>query len=211
MDYKELQGLFVGSDAELLAKTEELTERQIAINVDTGDVVSGPGMYADLVSPKTPVALRVDAVQTTNVTIASGLNAGDTAGGKVLVDGDVVLLIAETANATNGPYVVGNTPARHPDFTTFDSIAGKAFYCTGGTNARKTYRCYSAAGGALGTDPLAFVQAQGVLLSLAGKNQLANVVASSSVTGTYRFLAENPTTGELEKVTGAVLKTYVTS
>jgi hypothetical protein len=209
MRYIELHGIIVDTNAGWLAREEEIGEKQLGYNIDTGDLVAGPGMYADLLTPKAPIALRVAAVATSNVTIASGLNAGDTVGGKVLEEGDVVLLTGETAGETNGPYVAGATPARHSNFDTFNSIAGKSFFCEGGTNKGKTYLNTNASGGTLGTTPITFNQVRGELLSLSSKGQLSNLTEASSVTNSTLFLAQDPVSGELVQVSGFTLKAYV--
>lgn len=81
----------------------------------------------------------VRAVVTSNVTIATALNAGDSAGGVTLAAGDRVLLTAQTTGSENGIYVAGATPARAYDFDTGDVGFGWLVFVREGTGASTTY------------------------------------------------------------------------
>lgn len=103
--------------------------------------------------------LVLRAVADTDVDISSGLEAGDTVGGVVLVDGYAVLLPAQTDPAQNGiyPAVASGAASRHPSFGTFNKNAGAIFSILEGDSAGETYHCTSAKGGTIDTDDLVFV------------------------------------------------------
>lgn len=67
-------------------------------------------------------AVRVAA--TGNVTIATGLNPGDTIDGVTVAAGDRVLLPVNTDPSENGIYDVGATPERTQDFDESGEIVG---------------------------------------------------------------------------------------
>ena len=103
----------------------------------------------------------VRTVATANVSIASGLEAGDAVSGVTLATNDLVLLTAQTAPAENGVYVVAasGAAARHASFATYDAHPGCYFSVCEGTGVADTlWRCTSDRGGTLGTTALAFSQ-----------------------------------------------------
>lgn len=210
MQYKELHGVFMGTRAELLAKTEELTDRQIAIATDTGDVCAGPGLCADVLPVGTDIELEVEAVATSNVTIATGLNAGDTLGGATVEAGKVYLLAGQTAAAENGPYTAGPSPTRTEGFTTYDAIAAKAFKVKGGTQANCVYRCKSATGGTLGTTALDFQKVVSGKFSLAGTAPFGSLPKKTPILADIAIIQDS-VTGLPMRVTLTELKTLITS
>lgn len=190
--------------------SDRIIERGVlAYNRDTGEMRVGPGTWATCKPVGIDVDLSVHSAANSNVTIANGLNNGDTVAGKVLVTGEFVLLTGETDNTKNGPYTVGATPARHPDFTTFDSIAGKCFHVTAGNNAGKVYRCISATGGTLNTDPILFVEVQPRVLHFSKLNQASGIVVKTSPAGTDKLFVEDGTTKDIEVMSLATLKIWV--
>ncbi len=109
--------------------------------------------------------LRVRAVATSNVTIATALNAGDTLAGHTLAAGELVLLQAQTAPAENGLYRVGPSPSRDPNWNR--QAAGGKFGAEGAydlfpgmmvwdENTDTIYFCTSSRGGTLDTTGLTF-------------------------------------------------------
>lgn len=103
----------------------------------------------------------VRTAATANVSIASGLEAGDAVSGVTLATNDLVLLTAQTAPAENGVYVVAASGAasRHASFVTYDAHPGCYFSVCEGTGVADTlWRCTSDRGGTIGTTPLAFSQ-----------------------------------------------------
>ena len=113
--------------------------------------------------------VRVSCVATSNVTIATALNAGDALGGRTLVAGDLILLMAQTAPAENGLYRCSAAPARDVNYATlanggkhgpegaYDLFPGMVVSDEQGGGI---YRCTSVRGGTLGTTALVFSQMQ---------------------------------------------------
>ena len=100
---------------------------------------------------------------------------------------------------------------RHPDFTTFDSIAGKCFHVTGGSYAGKVYRCISAAGGTLNTDPLTFIEVQPRVLHLGKLNQMTGLVRKTSFANADDILIQDATSKDIEVASLSALKTWITT
>ncbi len=102
----------------------------------------------------TPVR-TVRVVILTNVTIASQLTAGNTHNGVTLVNGDIVLLVGQSTQSQNGPYVVSASPARY--HSTFLAHVGRTYMATEGTNCAKRHIVYNgAATGTLGTTAIVY-------------------------------------------------------
>jgi hypothetical protein len=103
------------------------------------------------------IACRV--VATSNVTISTDLEAGDTIDGVALSGGDLVLLTAQTAPEENGVYIasVSGSASRHPDFDAWADFPGSYFPVNEGTlNADTLWRCTSNSGGTIGSSALSF-------------------------------------------------------
>ncbi len=103
----------------------------------------------------------VRCVSRTNVTIASGLEQGDTVDGVSLTAGDLVLLAGQTAAAENGVYVAvgagAGAASRHTSFDTYNENPGACFsVLEGTTNGRSIWQCTSATGGTIGVTALTF-------------------------------------------------------
>lgn len=83
----------------------------------------------------------VRAASTTNVTLASAVENGDTLGGTVLATGDRVGLFGQTAGAENGIYTVNasGAPTRAADADSGPKIEGTFVAVEEGTNAGKIY------------------------------------------------------------------------
>ena len=121
--------------------------------------------------------IRLRAATTANITIATALNNGDTLDGVTLATGDYVLVKNQSTAAQNGIYIVGASPARAPEYDTFDEHCGAQIAIMEGTaNADKMYFCTSNRGGTLGTNDLDFAlyataetaSTLGVLINAAG-------------------------------------------
>ena len=82
----------------------------------------------------------VRVATTTNITIATALNSGDTLDGVTLVDGDRVLVKDQTTTSQNGIYVVSSSPARSTDADATSEFAeNKLVYVTSGATNSGTY------------------------------------------------------------------------
>jgi hypothetical protein len=142
----------------------------------------------------TSLMTRVRTVSTSNITISTALNSGDTIDGVTLATNDLVLVAAQTTASDNGVYVVGASPARATAFSTYDAHAGAYFSVMEGTvNADTLWRCTSNKGGTLGTDALAFSQYLPGLQSVASRTAL-KALDTTAVTTTY--LTESGREGE---------------
>jgi hypothetical protein len=96
----------------------------------------------------------VRVAATTNVTIASALENGDSLDGVTLATNDLVLLTGQSTPAENGVYVVAASGAasRAAAFATYNDHPGRYFSVMEGTaGADKLYRCTSDKGGTLGS------------------------------------------------------------
>jgi hypothetical protein len=128
-------------------------------------------------------AIRVACVATSNVTIATALNPGDSLGGRTLVQGDLILLAGQLTAAQNGLYVCSDVPVRHPDYDSYEN--GGKFGPEGAYDrfpgmtiideqTGDSYICTSVRGGTLGTTALAFTN----LFSTASSSELASMLAA---------------------------------
>lgn len=97
------------------------------------------------------------AATTANITIATGLNAGDSIDGVTLAAGDRVLVKDQTAADENGIYIAGASPARAADFASSAEIVGAAIVVTEGTaNGGKAWLCDTPAPITVGSDDITF-------------------------------------------------------
>lgn len=122
----------------------------LAVGAGTGITVNANDVAVDTATIATVAALNaaiegfaqkddVRAVATSNVTISTGLNAGDVVDGVTLANGDRVLLTAQTASAENGIYVVSASPARAPDMSTSaEATAARVWASDEGTSNKNT-------------------------------------------------------------------------
>jgi hypothetical protein len=123
---------------------------------------------------------RVRAATTANVTIASDLNNGDVIDGVTLSTNDLVLVKNQSAQAENGVYVVGTSPARFVEFDTYDEHPGSLIAAQEGTaNADTLWLCTSNTGGTLGTTAIAFTKLV-VAGELLAANNLSDVASAST-------------------------------
>ena len=100
---------------------------------------------------------RVRVATTAAITIATGLNVGDTIDGITLAADDVVLVKDQASPAENGIYTAGPAPARAAEFTDFDDYPGAVVTIQEGTvGAGDVYRCTSVIGGTIEVDPIVF-------------------------------------------------------
>lgn len=102
----------------------------------------------------------VRAATTTNGTLATAFENGDTIDGIVLATSDRILIKNQSAPAENGIYVVAasGAPTRATDFDAWTEIVGAFVSVEAGTvNAGTQWLCNVAAGGTLGTTAITFV------------------------------------------------------
>jgi hypothetical protein len=123
---------------------------------------------------------RVRCASASNVTIATGLVAGQVIDGVTLVNGDQVLLKNQTTTAQNGVYVVSASPARASEYDTYDEHPGSLIAVEEGTtNADTLWLCTSNNGGTLGTTAITFNK-MAVAGELLAANNLSDVASAST-------------------------------
>ena len=93
----------------------------------TGAQDAATKAYVDAVKTGLDVKASVRAATTTNITIATALNVGDTIDGVTLADGDRVLVKDQTDASENGIYSAGATPARSTDADSAAELTGGTF------------------------------------------------------------------------------------
>ena len=114
---------------------------------------------------------RVRVATTANITIATGLVAGQVLDGVTLVTGDLVLVKNQATTSQNGVYVVGATPVRSSEFDTYDEHPGSLIGVEEGTaNADTLWLCTSNSGGTLDSTAIAFTKLVIAGELLAGNN-----------------------------------------
>lgn len=169
---------------ELLHVVQGGNSREVAAS----DIAALANAYADTAAANAAagVAKRgtVRVATTANITIATDLNSGDTIDGVTLATGDLVLVKSQTAQAENGIYVVGVTPARSSQFDTYDEHPGAVIVVEEGTaNADTLWYCTSNVGGTLNTTAIVFATVNISAVVLASTTEvLTGSDAAKSVT-----------------------------
>jgi len=104
-----------------------------------------------------PPQLPVRVATTANLTIATGLNAGDTVDGVTLAAGDRVLVKDQSTGSQNGVYIAGVTPARAFDMEEGVAAYGAVIYVVAGTaNGGHTFRNTNTTVPTIGSTSLTF-------------------------------------------------------
>lgn len=128
----------------------------------------GPGLMSQAASGSTAIvaAQAVNALPwkrpvrvatTSNIAIATGLNAGDVVDGVTLAEGDRVLVWLNTAQEENGIITVGATPGRAIDFDSSDELVGSLIAVLEGTaHGGKLFRNTNTGVVVVDTDPITF-------------------------------------------------------
>jgi len=119
--------------------------------------------YVDAMQQGLSWKQAVRVATTGNVNLLSGLAAGQTVDGVVLVAGDRVLVRAQTAAAENGVYVVpaSGSASRAADFDQAAEISGSAVFVQQGTMYADSGWTEINEITTLGTDALSFIQFSG--------------------------------------------------
>jgi hypothetical protein len=96
---------------------------------------------------------------TTNVTIATALNAGDSIDGVTLAAGDRVMLMGQSTGSENGLYVVGPTPVRSEHMCTgLDTLGSVIVVLEGTANGGKVFKNTNAGPITIDTTALTFAE-----------------------------------------------------
>ena len=126
--------------------------------------------YVDAVSEGLHIHESARVAIQGNISIANGLENGDTAGGVTLATGDRVLVKDQTNAAENGIYVVqvSGQALRATDFDTATEVdSGDFVFVTSGTYANTGW-VQTLKPATIGTDPLSFTQFSGAGTFTAG-------------------------------------------
>lgn len=129
---------------------------------------------------------RARAATTANITISTGLVAGQTVDGVTLVNGDWVLVKSQTTAAQNGVYIVSASPSRAPEFDTYNEHPGSLIAVEEGTtNADTLWLCTSNDGGTIGTTAINFSKMviAGELLAANNLSDVANAATARTNLG----------------------------
>jgi len=167
----------------------------VKVNPVTGALIDPPvATFAAanglLTSGSSDAKNSVRAATTTNGTLATAFENGDTIDGIVLATSDRILIKNQSAPAENGIYVVAasGAPARATDFDAWTEIVGAFVSVEAGTvNAGTQWLCNVVAGGTLGTTAINFVVPQNYV----------NLTTNQIVAGSKHF-ATGSTIGGVE-------------
>ena len=167
----------------------------VKVNPLTGALIDPPvATFAAanglLTSGSSDAKNSVRAATTTNGTLATAFENGDTIDGIVLATSDRILIKNQSAPAENGIYVVAasGAPTRATDFDEWTEIVGAFVSVEAGTvNAGTQWLCNVVAGGTLGTTAINFVVPQNYV----------NLTTNQTVAGNKHF-ATGSTIGGVE-------------
>ena len=154
-DAGDYVNLFVGAE-QMEGIYKGLAE--MALDINSLQSTKADVTYVDAALASRNWKQHVVAASTANVTLASGVENGDTLDGVTLATGDRILLKDQTTTSENGIYVVAasGAPTRATDFDTASEVTSALVAVRGGTtNADSVWLCTSDAP-AVGTDPIVF-------------------------------------------------------
>lgn len=143
-----------------------------------------------------PPRESVRLLMTTNVTIASALENGDTLDGETLVTGDRIALTGQSTGSQNGVYVVQASGAavRSTDMDTADELLGSVFSVEEGSRAGETWAVQNTGEITLGTTSIVITKTQA---SSPFNNELLDARGTADTLGD-RLDDTDTTTEELE-------------
>jgi hypothetical protein len=124
-------------------------------------VVNGQVYYEFQYNPVTSWKTYVRVATTTNGTLATAYENGDTVDGVTLATGDRILIKNQSSGGENGIYVVASSgaPVRASDCNTGASLVGATVYVSEGTvNADTTWACITDASITIGTTATTWVR-----------------------------------------------------
>ena len=173
--------------------------------------------YVDAVSEGLHVHEAARVAVNGNISIANGLENGDTAGGVTLATGDRVLLKDQTVASENGIYVVqaSGQALRATDFDTATEVdSGDFVFVTAGTYANTGW-VQTLKPATIGTDALSFTQFSGAGTFTAGNGLLLDGTVfeiDDTITATITYVdteldAHIDLTSSVHGVTGSVVGT----
>jgi hypothetical protein len=157
--------------------------------------------YVDAVSEGLHIHESARAATNANVSIANGLENGDTLGGVTLATGDRVLVKNQTTASENGIYVVqaSGQAVRAADFdTALEVDSGDFIFVTSGTYANTGW-VQTLRPATIGTDPISFTQFSGAGTFLAGNGLELNgstFEIDETITATRTFASSEADSAE---------------
>lgn len=205
---KRLGITVVGTARELAIHTRAFSSRDLVLNLTTGELRKGPGLWPTLQPAKRAalVDLNVTRATTENITIATALVTGEEIDGTVLVAGDLVLVKDQTNAEENGIYVAGAVPARHEDFTEYDAHAGILVFVEEGGSISNTYwLCTSTTTGTIDVTDITFAK-HGEQLQY----QANALPAATPMVDTDKVVVQRAD-GTMATIVATALKTYATA
>lgn len=176
---------------ELERKVEALSRMTAAapLSITRNAGIPSIRVNSALASPWKPV---VRAASTANVTLATGVEAGDTLDGVTLVVGDRILLKDQTAGAENGIYTVSasGAPNRTTDADDGDDLVGATVWVSEGTaNGNTAWACTTDAPITLETTALVWLNVYPATASVSSWKTPVRV--ATTATGTLASAYEN--------------------
>jgi len=168
-----------------LTVTDPTADRTITFPDQTGTVALTS--YVDSVAEGLHIHASVVAATTTNITLATDVENGDTLDGVTLATGNRILVKNQSTESENGIYVVAasGAPSRATDFDSPSEIDGGDFvFVTGGTSNDNTGWVQTNIVGTVGTDAIYFSQFSGAGTYSAGTGLTLTGSVFSINTGT---------------------------
>jgi hypothetical protein len=181
-------GASTSLSAALNANSQKITS--LATPTDSGDAATKG--YVDSVAEGLHVHESVRVATSANVSLADGLENGDTLSGVTLATGDRVLVKNQTTSSENGIYVVqaSGQAVRALDFNTAAEVdSGDFVFVTSGTYANTGW-VQTSQPATIGTDPITFQQFSGAGTFTAG-NGLTISGSEFNVVGTADRITAN--------------------
>lgn len=163
------------------------TSKITGLGSPTADADAATKAYVDAATAGLNVHGAVQAATTTNITLASALENGDTLDGVTLATGNRVLVKNQTDKTENGVYVVkaSGAPDRADDYNTAGEVdAGDFIFVEAGTVNGKTGYVQTNVITTVGSDNIEFTQFSGAGTYSAGTGLTLTGTAFSIDTGT---------------------------
>jgi hypothetical protein len=165
----------------------------------------------------------VRVATTANVSLASGLENGDTIDGVVLVTGDLVQVWMQSSASANGIYVVpaSGTASRSGFFNSGDELFAARFFVREGTaNGGKTFSVQNSVVPLVGTDGITFAQIDATDTSKPGaidamRGSATTIASASSIDigaasgGDYVPISGTTTVDTLGTIAAGVVRTLL--
>jgi hypothetical protein len=169
-DQQTLTNKILSTNVDLGANLDAATYKIVNLGAPTESNDAATKAYVDAAVEGLHVHEAARAATQGNVSIANGLENGDTAGGVTLATGDRILVKDQTNTAENGIYVVqaSGQALRATDFDTAAEVdSGDFVFVSAGTYANTGW-VQTLKPATIGTDPLQFTQFSGAGTFTAG-------------------------------------------